>query len=82
MTAKLQEGMLRAPNFMPRISALFVDDKAGGSLPMSLVIAKKESQLSGFYLCPVVPQNQSSCGQEGCRACWIAPKLIPGYKEH
>lgn len=70
------------PNMVIRASALFVDQKPPviPGIPSSGVHTGTVTE--GHYACPVTPNDKSSCAEEGCRVCWLAPTMTPSYSEH
>lgn len=70
------------PNMTIRASALFVGQQPPDipGVPSSGV--HQQAPAEGHYRCPVTPMDKSSCAQEGCRVCWLAPTMTPSYAEH
>jgi len=70
------------PNLVIRSSALFVNQSPPNYPGLSASAVHRGSVGKGHYACPVTPNDKSSCAQESCRVCWLAPDLIPSYSEH
>jgi len=69
-------------NLVIRVSAMFVDGAVSAIDGLSTSAVHKRRLGPGHTECPVTPDDASSCAQEQCRACWVAPDLIPSYREH
>lgn len=82
MIPELQQAS-QLPNLTVRASTLYVGE-APPHIPglSSSGVHVGSSAPEGQYTCPVTPGDRSSCAQEGCRACWLAPSMTPSYEEH
>jgi hypothetical protein len=81
MVPELQRAA-QQPNLVIRASALFVNEAPPQIPGVSASAVHRGVVGEGHYGCPVTPNDKSSCAQEECRACWLAPTLIPSYAEH
>lgn len=70
------------PNLVIRVSPLYVDGKPPKIPGMSFSGVHSGAPPKTVYPCPVRPRDSSSCAEQGCRVCWIAPSLVPSYSEH
>lgn len=81
MVPELQRAS-QLPNLVIRASPLFVGASPPKIPGVSGSAVHTGTPDPGWYACPVRPRDTSSCSEQGCRACWIAPNLIPSYSEH